>query len=179
MHPKTTQNLKNLVGALIVVGGVAYWQQGRIRAWMGLGGSMDGGVRTAVLSLDKSRAAGDYNQLLGLMSAEYQKGRLGDIDRMRTVLASGSDSQKKDVREQLARMGLTEADLGKLAPEAIAARMVKSDVEAHPERFPLSVETVDKIEIDRDIATVIVKTADGGRATLLFIKQEGVWKLRY
>ena len=179
MHPKTTQKLKNLIGALIVVGGVAWWQQGRIRYWMGLGGSMDAGVRTAVQSLGKSREAGDYAQLLGLMSSEYQKGRLGDIDRMRTVLAGGTDAQKKEVRKQLARMGLSEEDLNKLAPEAVAARMVKSDVDAHPEKFPMSVETVDKIEIDRNIATVLVKTGTGGQATLQFIKQDGVWKLRY
>ncbi len=177
MHPKTKEKLKGCLVVLALLGALAWWKQGMIRYHLGMSGA-DAGVSKAVASMGEARANGDFEKLFGLMASEYQQGRLNEIDRMKKILVDGTDAQKAEVREQLARMGITEEQLKSQLPQAVAARMLASEVSADPGKFPTDNLEVVEIRIDRQRASVTVRQPDGRSGTMEFVKEGVTWKHR-
>lgn len=178
MASKSVRKFRDFVLAVLIVAGILYYFRAPILARMGFGGGMDENVSKAVAALSKASEAGDYDQLFGLMSAEYQKAKRTQLDRMKSILLTGTEPEKVEVRAQLEKMGISEATLQTTGEPELLVSMLRRDMAERPEQFPGAVSEVVRINIDREKATVVVKTKTKQDATIQYVKEAGVWKFK-
>ncbi|MBI5369073.1 MAG: hypothetical protein HZA54_18705 [Planctomycetes bacterium] len=119
----------------------------------------------------------DWEKLYGLMSAEFQRRTLAEVDRMKKVLASGSDAEKKAVVERIRKLGMTPEEFAQADADKLAVRELAQEVLEKSTRLPTAVRDVKGIKITGDRATVDFVDEAGATGTLKFVKESGVWKV--
>ncbi|MBI3272298.1 MAG: hypothetical protein HYZ53_25125 [Planctomycetes bacterium] len=119
----------------------------------------------------------DYDKLFSLMSGQFQKKALAEVDRMKKVLVSGTEVEKKEVLDKLRKLGMTPEEYQKGEAEKLAARSLGQEVAANPGRFPTAIRDVKAIKIDGERATVTYSEDSGSTGTLKFMKETGSWRI--
>lgn len=121
-------------------------------------------------------AAQDWGKVHGLLSADFQKQALAEVEALKRDLA-GTDAGKKMAAESKIReRGMkpeqfSQGDAAKLAVEWVGAEAMKGSG-----RLPKVIKETRAIKLDDRKASVDYVTVEDKPATLRFVKENGAWR---
>ncbi|MBI2920531.1 MAG: hypothetical protein HYY18_05550 [Planctomycetes bacterium] len=131
---------------------------------------------TTVDSYRAAIAAQDWQQLYGLLSVEFQQQAVGEVEKLKRELATGTEAEKKAATARVGAMGMTPAEFQKTDSKTLAALWIGAEVKAGSLRLPKEIAEVRAIKLENERAEVTYARPGGGQGTLKFVKQNGAWR---
>jgi hypothetical protein len=144
----------------------------------GNGGSGgDAGSPTGTVDAYKAAIASqDWGKMYGLLSAEFQKQVVAEVEGLKRDLAGSDAGKKKAAEEKIRGRGLkpeqfNQADVTKIAVEWIGAEVMMGSP-----RLPKVIKETKSIKLDDKKASVDFLNPEGVAGTLKFVKENGAWR---
>jgi len=135
------------------------------------------GAMAALNAYKDAVAKQDWQKMYGMMSAEFQKGAVADIERLKAGLNSKDPAEKKTAEDRLTALGLDPEEFRTGDAAQLAVKFLGAEVAKKSGRVPGEVASVQAITLDGDRATVKFTDGSGRAGTLRFMKQNGAWRM--
>ncbi|KAF0243873.1 MAG: hypothetical protein FD180_2998 [Planctomycetota bacterium] len=145
-----------------------------------LGGNK-GGAETAspTATIDAYKAAiasQDWQKMYGLLSAEFQKQALAEVEELKRDLAGGDADKKKAAVRRIQDRGMkpeqfAQGDAAKLAAEWVGMEAMKGSA-----RLPKVIKETKSIKLDGAKASVEYFDPEWKSGTIRFVKENAMWR---
>jgi hypothetical protein len=121
-------------------------------------------------------AAQDWQKVYGLLSAEFQKQAVAEVEELKRDLAGGNAEKKAAAEKKIRERGMkpeqfTQGDSSKLAAEWVGMEAMKGSA-----RLPKIIKETKAIKLDGGKAAVDYFDPEYKQGTMKFVKENGMWK---
>jgi hypothetical protein len=147
----------------------------------GVGGSgkTAGDATSPTATIDSYKAAiaaQDWQKVYGLLSAEFQKQAVAEVEGLKRDLSSGDAAKKKSAEEKIRGRGMKPEQFSQGDSAKIAAEWIGTEIMKGSPRLPKVIAETKSIKLDDKKASVDYLSPEGTAGTLRFVKENALWK---
>lgn len=143
----------------------------------GTGSGGDAGSPTGTVDAYKAAIASqDWGKMYGLLSAEFQKQAVAEVEGLKRDLAGTDAGKKKAAEEKIRARGLKPEQFNQADVTKIAVEWVGAEVMLGSARLPKVIKETKAIKLDDKKASVDFVSPEGTSGTLRFVKENGAWR---
>ena len=140
-------------------------------------GGGDSASPTATIDSYKAAIASqDWQKMYGLLSAEFQKQAVAEVEGLKRDLAGGDAGKKKSAEERIRARGMKPEQFSQGDPSKLAAEWIGMEIMKGSPRLPKAIKDTKSIKLDDKKAAVDYVSPEGTSGTMKFVKENAMWR---